>query len=317
MVASVTELQTAFDCVILRTRPEAPDDARALSRRVQAGELRRVTVGRFVASAWWDEASPEQRHVVIARAVSGRLPDGAVFSHQTAAVLDRIPLLADPPPRVQFVRFGLTRSGSARYAVQRADLSPELSETVRPFDRLRATGPLRTAVDLATSVPYDDAVVALDHVLAHGVAREDLDREILRRGIHGRARALRALDFADPLSGSPGESLLRLRMQELGAPPPVLQFRFREPDAPDAIVDFWFPEQGVVVEFDGAAKYLDSSLRGSRTAGQVVHAEKLREDRLRARPEVRTVIRIVWADLFDLPKLARKLRAAGVPLLWA
>jgi hypothetical protein len=97
-----------------------------------------------------------------------------------------------------------------------------------------------------------------------------------------RARVLRSLEFADPAAASPGESLSRVVMHQLGFPPPVLQHRFDDAAGLIGFTDFWWPEFGVIGEFDGAAKYLESRFTGGATAARVLMAEKRRENRLRA-----------------------------------
>ncbi len=74
-----------------------------------------------------------------------------------------------------------------------------------------------------------------------------------------RARAERALDLADGRSGSPGRVVARVALDEVGAPTPVLQHEFRDDSGTIGFVDFWFPDQGVVLEFDGRVKYADPS----------------------------------------------------------
>jgi hypothetical protein len=90
------------------------------------------------------------------------------------------------------------------------------------------TSRIRTALDLAAFEWFEQAVTVFDHVLRpvpHGLAAPG--REELEAGIAGNytaAAALRirtALGFADPASGSPGESLRRPRMHRLGFKAPV------------------------------------------------------------------------------------------------
>lgn len=74
--------------------------------------------------------------------------------------------------------------------------------------------------------------------------------------------------------------------------------------------DFYWPELGLVGEFDGHGKYLREEMARGRTAAEVVMAEKAREDRLRALGL--RVVRWGWADLLDPARLRRKLLAAGL-----
>ena len=129
-----------------------------------------------------------------------------------------------------------------------------------------------------------------------------LDR---RRGVRAARRAIALLD---PLSESPGESLSRVRMAELGIPTPHLQRELRDAYGFVARVDFMWPERGVVGEFDGRSKYgMDGD---TRAAADRLWQEKLREDRIRALGL--TVVRWTWDDAWLGEPMAAKLRAAGV-----
>jgi hypothetical protein len=76
-------------------------------------------------------------------------------------------------------------------------------------------------------------------------------------------------------------------------------------------VDFWWPEFGIVGEFDGHGKYLRDEFTRGRTTAEVVLDEKRRENRLRALGL--TVARWEWADAFAPRMLERILSQAGLP----
>ncbi|WP_207453630.1 hypothetical protein [Desertivibrio insolitus] len=76
--------------------------------------------------------------------------------------------------------------------------------------------------------------------------------------------------------------------------------------------DFFWPEHGVVVEFDGVAKYVREEYTRGRNTADLVLAEKRREDRLRALGYV--VIRVDWRDLREPTRVRTKLLKAGLPL---
>jgi very-short-patch-repair endonuclease len=78
-------------------------------------------------------------------------------------------------------------------------------------------------------------------------------------------------------------------------------------------VDFWFPDQGVVVEVDGRAKYEDPVMLDGRSTADVHWREKRREDFIRSCPGVRAVIRLSWSDLMQPDRVRAALRRAGVP----
>ena len=137
-----------------------------------------------------------------------------------------------------------------------------------------------------------------DAVLRRGWPEELLaGRAAARPNVRASRRLRDVLKLASPLSESAGESITHLAMHDLGLPAPVQQQAFRDQAGLIGRVDFWFPDHGVVVEFDGLVKYRDASHRSGRSAEEVVIDEKLREDRLRAVPDVRHVVRPVWRDV--------------------
>jgi hypothetical protein len=109
----------------------------------------------------------------------------------------------------------------------------------------------------------------------------------------GAARAVRAAALADGRAESPLETRGRLRIVGAGLPSPELQVEIRAGGRRVAVVDGWFEEAAVAVEFDGRVKYTDP-WRG-RSPERVLWDEKRREDELRAL-DIR-VVRIADADL--------------------
>ncbi|HEY8587955.1 MAG TPA: hypothetical protein VIL55_00245 [Naasia sp.] len=175
------------------------------------------------------------------------------------------------------------------------------------MDGLYATPLERTFLDLAESLPFREAVVPADAALALGASiaaiRDLATGEVCR----GWRRVQRVIDFANPLSESPGESLSRVLFEELGLPAPLLQREFRDARGLIGRVDFWWPEQGVIGEFDGRVKYLG---RYPGAPEDALWREKVREDRLRA--VAPRVARWVWSDLETPERLLGILSAAGL-----
>ena len=82
---------------------------------------------------------------------------------------------------------------------------------------------------------------------------------------------------------------MRVLLAGQGFPPPVLQAELTASDGDFvARVDFLFPDERVVVEFDGETKYGDGP-------AEAVIAEKWREDRIRELGYI--VVRVSWSDL--------------------
>ncbi len=173
--------------------------------------------------------------------------------------------------------------------------SPLAVDEVEVRGPLRLTTPARTLVDCARHWPLEDAVVAMDAALLRGaVSRQALEAAVAAaRTWPGAPRSARAAGLADGRSESPLETRGRLRMLGAGFPVPELQAEIRIDGRLIGVVDAWFEDAAVVVEFDGRVKYTDPWR--DRSPEQVLWEEKRREDRMRA--EGIRVLRIVDADL--------------------
>jgi hypothetical protein len=160
---------------------------------------------------------------------------------------------------------------------------------------VRVTSAPRTLVDCAREWPLEDAVVAMDAALLAGRTTTDALRAAASAtsGWPGASRAVRAAGLADGRAESPLETRGRLRILGSGLPAPELQVEIRAAGRLVAVVDAWFEQAAVAVEFDGRVKYTDPWR--DRDAGQVLWEEKRREDELRAL-DIR-VVRVVDADL--------------------
>lgn len=291
---------------------EAGADATTLRRRAaRDGPDRLVRVGpnAFVRGSQWDAAGPRQRYVTRVYARLGRLGVRATASHASAAALHRLPAIHgwDVPVHAT-VPTSMYRGRTDTLALHTRALSDR--DRV-PAGGIHAKALPRTVADIALDGDFRSGVVVADAALRAECTRESLHTAVGRTA-RGRVLASSIIEFADGRSGSPAESLARVVFRELGLPAPVLQQPFvvgrRRYE-----VDFWFPEQGVVIEIDGLAKYTQARYRNGRTQEQVFLDEKRRHEALLTVPVVRTVIRLEWRDLLDLEALARRLRIAGLP----
>jgi hypothetical protein len=182
---------------------------------------------------------------------------------------------------------------------------------------LRLTSAARTLVDCAREWPLDDSVVAMDAaMLAARTTPADLEAAAARvRHWPGAAAATRAVALADGRAESPLETRGRLRIVGAGLPSPGLQVEIRVGSHLVAVVDAWFDDAAVAVEFDGRVKYTDP-WRG-RSPERVLWDEKRREDELRSL-DIR-IVRIADTDLGprwpDTEKrLGRLLEIPGPPV---
>ena len=309
IVNGMTQL-TVFS--IAATDPD-PSARRRLITAARRGSLQRLTAGRYVLTEAAQQASGQELHRARIDAVLPGVAAHVIVSHESAVVLHQLPWVG-PLPEVVVVSDPHLETGHRRAHVQKVGAAGRDLQPVVISGHV-VTSLIVTAVDVALRAPFRTAVVVLDAVLARGVERAALIAELRSRTPRPRAvsRARRAIEFADGASESAGESVARVRMAQEGFPDPVLQQEFRDARGFVARVDFWFADAGVVVEFDGLTKYRDRAMRGGRSPEQVVIDEKVREDRLRAIPDVRTVVRLTWRDVDEGGTAPDRLDAAGVP----
>ncbi|WP_394554735.1 type IV toxin-antitoxin system AbiEi family antitoxin domain-containing protein [Agromyces sp. MMS24-JH15] len=313
--------------------------AATVARLVETGALVRVRRGVYVESRRWD-ASAEERHRIRVRAEQAQAVGDLVFSHGSAAAVHRLPFVGRGPATVHTVDPTATggRRGRRR-SVHRAGPPPR-TETV---DGVTVTSLSRTLADVALAEPWSSSVPMLDAALqrvhfggpagpgmvgrpgAHPAASAAVDRgaavEALRaavladlaerRPMRGLRRAVAAVEFASPLAASPGESLSRVRIQELGFRPPELQVRIDGILGSFAEVDFLWRGIRHIGEFDGLLKYTRSREVSGTDPGSVVVREKLREDALRRQGYA--VTRWEWATLRQPAVFAALLSEAGIP----
>ncbi|WP_395244292.1 hypothetical protein ACGGZK_00365 [Agromyces sp. MMS24-K17] len=302
-------------------------------RLVGLGRLVEVRRGCYAAPDRWEAATPDERYRLRIHAAAMAGDEPFVVSHQSAAALHRLPSIGRWPEAVHTTDTDATggRRGTGRI-VHRAGPEPE---TV-VIDGLVVTSLARTLADLAISTPMAGAVTFLDAAL-HRVAtspavsagavgeargaraeraaesmREAISAELAAIGpFHGRRRADASVVFADHRAETPGESLSRVRMFELGFEIPELQVRVDGVLGSYAVLDFLWRGIRRLGEFDGRMKYTRSREVSGLEASDVVYREKLREDALRRKGF--SVTRWNWSVLQQPAAFAALLREAGVP----
>ncbi len=234
-----------------------------------------------------------------------------IVSHVSAAVLNGAPIIGPMPALVHVLC--TNAAGTRTEHGMRKHASSDLHTGVERRGQLTVTGMARTVVEVASDCAFTTAVGVADWALGRGHVTKDelritLDELQIRRG---RRKALRVVEFADGRSGSPGESLSRVRIHESGFPAPDLQQRFDDADGLAGIVDFWWPEHSLIGEFDGVAKYVREDLTEGKDITQIVLDEKWREDRLRALGP--RVTRWDWATAWPTYGLVAHLLKVGLP----
>lgn len=161
------------------------------------------------------------------------------------------------------------------------------------------TTPAATAVRLAGLLAGDEAVVAVDQMVAAGVVELSAVQALADTGTGpGSARARTAVARADGLAGSPQETRLRLAVQRSGLPMPIAQYRVITGGRSVARVDFAWPEQKVALEYDGLWHAAPGQFAQDRRRLNELTAAGWR------------VIFVTAADLRDLTTLLARIRAA-------
>lgn len=275
-----------------------------------------VRHGVYVDGPSWQALQPWEQYRVRVSAAAETFVAPTVFARQSAASVWGIPTIGRGHP-VHALTLQ-NDGGRSRAGVRRHYAPPGGLKVVRR-DGLLITGRVRTVLDLAAFTPFAEAVVPLDHVLRPDAARglKELTKGTLLAGIDGNytaaaARRIRvAVEFADPRSGSAGESYSRALMCVAGFEPPELQHEIRGRAGLAGYTDYFWAGVRMAGEFVGVEKYLKPEYLRGRTPAHAVVDEKLREDRIRATGT--GVVRWVWADLMAAGQLERKLGAAGVP----
>jgi hypothetical protein len=250
-------------------------------------------------------------HALLVQAALGELAPGAVASHVSAAVVHGLPTWGLPLQRahVTFPR----HTGGRRDARLHVHPAPLSTDDVAVVDGVAVTSIERTVVDIARTWAFEPAVAVADAAL-QAAGRTDAERAVRRKAIDAAVRrakgwpgvpkARQVTAFADGCAESVGESRSRIAIARAGLPAPVLQWPVPCGDS-TAYTDFGWPEQRTVGEFDGRSKY-GRVLKPGQDPAEVVYAEKLREDAIRAQRW--EVVRWTWSDLRDFTVTAARIR---------
>lgn len=288
-----------------------------LVRAVDRADLIRLGKAAFVRTVDWDTAAERDRFRLRSLAFGLGLGGDAHLTGAAAALLLGLPLVDDPSGQPVAIRPGNAHIGHDRtpYGRVRHGYLPPTCRTER--HRVPVVSPAFCVVDIARHLGPRDGLVAADAVLHSGVDREAVTRiaenMLSYPGIQSVAWVA---EHADGRVESPLESLCRYAFFAADRRPPLSNVWigagsrwFR--------VDHLLPDEGVVLEGDGAVKYRDRA-----DADTIVRDEKERERLIRALGF--GVVRYTWADAVGRPGLllhrvgeAKRLRQhAPVPTGW-
>ncbi|MHA5050786.1 hypothetical protein [Streptomyces sp. SD15] len=275
------------------------------SRALEAGWPRRSLTRALRSEGWarvqrgaWAQSASASNLVTRLRAVQ-LLHPRLVVSHRSAAPLWLIETLTHPSDApLEFTDPELTQRRKDKGV--RVHRVPLAIDDVAERDGLRFTSVHRTLADLLRAGPRDEALVAVDSALSRRtvgqVRRASLATltavaAALDTSLQGTSRARNWLELADPRSGSPAETIARLRMHDAGLHPES-QAELRTPDGRRCFLDFLFRAEGLAVEIEGYAYHgtRDSHRRDVYRFNQILQC-----------PAVRTLLRYTAEDVFHRP----------------
>lgn len=262
---------------------------RALGKRARnriyadhrVGRMIRLAPGVFVAKSEWRELKRTARTMFHAAAAQISLP-GSVITGQTGALINGLHLhISDRDITVDVL---LPRNARARRRpgirvltapVSAGDIGGQAGHLEIGGHRVAVLDPTQCALDAARLDGFLHGLVPLEHALHLGLSgpesiRTALGRRLLTRGI---ARARRVAALAGPWSESPQETRLRVRLRELGLRPVQQAEMYDECGVLLGRADFLFPDSGLIVEYEGAAKTAGAA--GARRASHELERARL------------------------------------------
>lgn len=233
-----------------RNAPDLGISLKRLPRLVRAGRLRRVLRDVYVDSGVADEP------LLRATAVALVMPAGGVICRRTAAWLFGIDAYApDERDRLLDVECVVP----AGFTPCRRDGVLGVSALLTPDDVVLCNGipvttPTRTAVDLARWAPRPMGLAALDAFCHAGITTLPELEDCVGKfpGFRWIAKARALVAVTEPLTESPGESWLRLRIIDAGFPRPRPQIEIC--DARGVLVyriDLGYDSLRLGLEYDG------------------------------------------------------------------
>lgn len=283
--------------------------AQALADGYTERELRTLTAvyglwvivrrGVYAERELWESLTGHDEQASLRdRAVHLTMTTQHLMSHDSAARAQGIAMLHPRHQLSHVTREGVGGSRTER-GVKHHLTRLGLLNTVE-LEGMTVTGPARTAVDLGREHGYATGVVACDAVLHEGL-RAGLVKDDLRAVARtmwcwpGITQAKAAIEIADAGAESPGESLLRLLIWELGIGVPETQFALR---ISSGVVWVDIRVGCHMFEFDGRVKFRSVAQGGvaERPVEDIVWDERQRERQVCA--EGLGMSRVIWDELF-------------------
>jgi hypothetical protein len=230
----------------------------AIRHALKSGRWQALQHGVYVETDLFERTVGAARHALLLAALMARLQRYAVASHESALFLRDLPLYRQPT-RLSLTSASGTYRASDEFricvaALPRPHLAPKKTLGVPSCTTSRAL------VDLARAGDFRAALIPLEAALHRGLVDRDGLAAILTDCADwaGAAIAKNAVDFAEPKSESPAETLSRCVFREQDIEIPTSQVWIAiDSDVPEYRVDFYWERWRVIGEVDGKVKYVN------------------------------------------------------------
>lgn len=235
--------------LILRKHQKADDGAR-LQTSVRAGELERIIRGAYVRKG---SRSVFELFKLRAAAV-GLMHPSSIITGPAGCALHDIAYLYGKGLRVDLICPYGNGTSKGRHVDRRATKDPVPHDDI---DGIRVTTPARTVIETCLVHGVRAGTVAAESALWLGrCTSEQLHDELdALKNRKGRAHAVATIGHAGDRSQSPGESLTSMCLAQAGLRGFTQQANIYDENGRwVATVDFFDPDVGFVIEFDGDVK---------------------------------------------------------------
>lgn len=247
-----------------------------ITRLLHSGEWYAVRCGVYTTGQLWESLDPYVGQPQLeARAASLNMVAPHVMSHDSAAYLQDLPILAARPRLVHITRFGVL--GCRTTHGVKHHKAPFTADQIAFVGELPVLDIPRTVADIAREHGLRHGVVAASSALRLGFSRRALaDAIVAMRSWRHVTVCREAVALADGRCESPGEALAMLMVKQLKIGPVDLQFGLHD-QGRTAFADLRIGRH--LVEFDGRLKFRVAAVGGFATTPEdALWQEKQRQD---------------------------------------
>lgn len=273
--------------LILR-RDQSDLGAEEIRRRFRAGKLARIAPGMYIRQA----QRPRHEEFRFRAAAAGLIHSGSIVTGPGGAALQGFGTLYPPKMKIDLVSpkvDGSAESGFCRLRGAAGD------EEVLTVSDIHVTTPAVTAMETALLHGARMGLVVAESVLWAGRCTKKELADAYARTVRrkGRSAARFVAESADDRSQSVGETLTYWCIRQAGLPEPLQQVEIvNEEGEFVAKVDFFWPEFGIIVEFDG-----DVKLSGVYGDPETMARRRLERDTALTNLGMR-ILHVEWAEVF-------------------